>query len=103
MMTYTVVVRSSFLLLANVILLAGSAHERAAGSIPRLLRARKRRASSACVQGLFRASLARRALGLSRAEALSWGRHLLPYTVETLDQQQLFCQDEGVQRAWHER
>ena len=41
MRAYTVVVRSSFLLLANVSPSAGSTHERAAGSIPRLLRARK--------------------------------------------------------------
>ena len=53
--------------------------------------------------GLFRASLARRALGLSGAEAISWVRHLLPYAVETPDQQRLFFQDEGVERAWHER
>jgi hypothetical protein len=35
--------------------------------------------------GLFRASLARRALGLSGAEAISWVRHVLPYTVEMPD------------------
>jgi hypothetical protein len=37
------------------------------------------------------------------AEAISWVRHVLPYAVETPDQQRLFYQDEGVERAWHER
>jgi hypothetical protein len=46
--------------------------------------------------GLFRASLARRALGLFGAEAISWVRHVLPYAVETPDQQRLFFKDEGV-------
>jgi len=53
--------------------------------------------------GRFRASLARRALGLSGAEAISWVRHVLPYAVETPEQQRLFFQDEGVEGAWHER
>jgi len=37
------------------------------------------------------------------AEAVSWVRHELPYAVEAPDQQRLFYQDEGVERAWHER
>ena len=39
--------------------------------------------------GLFLASLARRALGLSGAEAIQWVRHCLPHAVETPEQQRL--------------
>jgi protein-tyrosine phosphatase len=46
--------------------------------------------------GLFRASLARRALGLSGAEAIQGVRHVLPHAVETPEQQRLLLQDEGV-------
>ena len=53
--------------------------------------------------GRFRASLARRALGLSGAEAIEWVRHVLPYAVEMPEPQRLFFQDEGVEGDWHER
>jgi hypothetical protein len=46
--------------------------------------------------GLFRASLARRTLGLSGTEAIPWVRHVLPHAVETPEQQRLLLQDEGV-------
>jgi hypothetical protein len=48
------------------------------------------------ISGGFRASLARRAPGLSGAEAIPWVRHLLPHAVETPEQQRLLLQDEGV-------
>ena len=45
--------------------------------------------------GLFTASLAKRYLGLSGAEALQWGRRFIPRAVETPEQQQLVLDDDG--------
>src|SRR5262245_18604673 len=44
--------------------------------------------------GLFTASLAKRCLGLSGAEALQWVRRFIPRAVETPEQQQLVLHDD---------
>lgn len=44
--------------------------------------------------GLFMASLAKRVLGLSGAEALTWVRYYIPHAVETPEQQCLLLDDE---------
>ena len=41
--------------------------------------------------------------GAVRAEAIPWGRPLLPQAVATPAQQRVFFQDEGVEGAWPER
>ena len=43
--------------------------------------------------GLFLASLAKRALGLSGAEAIQWVRQFLPHAIETPEQQRLLLHD----------
>jgi protein-tyrosine phosphatase len=45
--------------------------------------------------GLFMAYLAKRCLGLSGHEALTWVRHYIPYAVETPKQQQLVFHDDA--------
>jgi hypothetical protein len=43
--------------------------------------------------GLFLASLAKRALGLSGAEAIQWVRQSLPHALKTPKQQRLLLHD----------
>jgi hypothetical protein len=76
------VLRSGVLLLATVAPAAGATRERAAGSIPRRLRARKRRASGACAHGGWCSTVQIREVLAARARAWPPMRRSGPTTAE---------------------